>query len=179
MSSSDIRRILAFSLAVSTLAATVALPVQAGPEALFQGRVLLADGVSPRAGVTVALVDDHAQQIYRSDPTDSTGTFRIEGAPAGTYGLVAETPEGAFLAGAPVTLSEGANRPLALSLQPASEEGQPAPPAPPPKKELPPPKEKPGMATWKKWTIAGAITVTGLLLIEELTKESEKAASSF
>jgi hypothetical protein len=47
--------------------------------------------------------------------------FRIPAAEAGTYRLLAETPEGAFLAPDAVSLQSGDTRALALSLAPGSQ----------------------------------------------------------
>jgi hypothetical protein len=90
----------------------------ASSPATFRGRVLDADGVTPRTGVVVALYDPRTEGVVRSTPTDARGSFRIEGAAAGSYALLAETPQGAFLAAGEVRLSPGENRPLSLALQP-------------------------------------------------------------
>jgi hypothetical protein len=104
----------------------------ASSPATFRGRVLDADGVTPRTGVVVALYDARTEVVVRSTPTDARGSFRIEGAAAGSYALLAETPQGAFLAAGEVRLSPGENRPLSLALQPTPPDPPEVPPEVPP-----------------------------------------------
>ena len=85
--------------------------------ASFGGRVFTADGRTPRAGVVVTLVDESGQAARRSQPTNPEGGFMIKGADAGTYHLLVETSDGAFVAPEPLAVKAGDNPPLALSLR--------------------------------------------------------------
>jgi hypothetical protein len=158
MTPSLCRRTLALALTATTALLFVPAPVLAAGEAQLAGRVFDADGATPRSGVVVTLVDPASDASVSSAPTSHEGTFRIEQAPAGTYRVLAETPEGAFLAADPVDLQPGSNQPLSLTLKVA-----------------------PGMdgttgskmKTWKKWLIAGGIAVGALFLINEVTDETD------
>ena len=119
-----------FTLALAAILAIQSSLAAAPVSAELVGRVVSADGVTPRRGVVVALFDETTRAIYRSEPSAPSGGFRIAGAPAGNYRVVAEASEGAFVAGSPVRLAAGANPPLSLALQPAPEPTPPAPPTP-------------------------------------------------
>jgi hypothetical protein len=154
------RRALALTLAVTTLLFLVPAPVRAADDGELSGRVFQTDGVTPQAGVVVHLYDEGTEQIYSSDPTTDEGTFLIGQAPAGTYSLVAETGEVAFLAADELELQAGDNEPLALTLKTApAQTGQ---------------QQQSNMKPWAKWVIAGAIIVTGLFLIYEVTKDDDE-----
>ena len=89
----------------------LAVSIASGADTSFTGRVFRADGVSPRSGVVVTLFDAQNQQRWVSQPTNSEGTFSIEAAPVGTYGLIADTSAGSFLAASTIQLAPGVNRP--------------------------------------------------------------------
>ncbi len=127
--------------------------------ASFRGRVVAAGGGAPRAGVVVALVSpSSAEAIYRSSPTDDRGVFRVEGVPAGSYRLLVETPDGAFLASDPLELKAGSNRPVSLALRANSpaEEGA----------------SGQNQSRWQKWVIVGGIVVGALIVVDALTEEN-------
>jgi len=149
-----------------------ALGATSAGNARFEGRVFGADGVSPRPGVVVALFDEGSGGVFRSDPTDEAGAFRIDAAPAGSYAVVTEAPEGSFLAGDNVELASGTNRPLSLTLT-----------ATPPTRSLAPGQtqsgQKSGPSAAVKWGITGGIALAALFLINELTDDSEETASDF
>jgi len=167
MAPSFFRRCVAGAL-VLTMALLVAnLPALAGSNAVFRGRVLEADGVNPRPGVVVTLVDESAQKTYDSAPADARGYVRIDTAPAGTYAVVAGASEGAFLAADALTLNSGANKPLALALKAnaqtrAGTQGSGG--------------NK--MAAWLKWTIVGGIVVGALIVADAMTKDETSASPS-
>jgi len=172
------RRALAATLILTTFLAVTAFPVLAVDGASLSGRIVAADGVTPRAGVVVALFDEQSRTTYRSDPSSTEGAFNIAEAPAGSYRMLAETSEGAYLASNQFQLEPGQNRPVSLSLDPQTDptgdeggaggEGDPAADEQAAKKD--------GLPTWARWVIAGAILVGGVLVIEELTKEEEPAS---
>ena len=120
MTLSNSRRILALILTLFTAAMSAVAPVAAAEQAIFSGRVLNPDGISPRDDVVVSLLNVETREVFSSSPTSDDGTFRIETAPPGSYRLAAETPEGAFVAPGAVDLQAGANKPLAFKLAPGA-----------------------------------------------------------
>ena len=172
MSRSRFQRVLAVALILIVTPVVVATPALSAGNAQFGGRVFQADGVTPRTGVVVALVDAETQQVYRAEPTNDEGAFALEAAPAGTYNLLAETDEGAFLASDSIRLNEGANRSLALSLDPSGYNAQGSTPSSAGSSGS-------GMPNWAKGLIAGAIGVAALLVINEAGDDVEEPASTF
>ena len=165
MSFSFIRR-----FAASAVVLVLALPLAnlssfAGANALFRGRVLDANGVSPRPGVVVTLVDETRRKTFDSAPADARGYFRIDTAPAGTYAVVARASEGAFLASEGVTLVPGPNKPRALALKSGAAEGSGGGAANAAK-----------IANWMKWTIIGGIAVGALVVADAITSDEPSAS---
>ena len=168
MAPSFSRRFVAGALVVTMALLVANLPALAGSNAVFRGRVLEADGVNPRPGVVVALVDDNGGKTFESAPADDRGYFRIDSAPAGTYAVVARASEGAFLAADAMTLNPGANKPVALSLKANAAAGSTG--------TANPQQEK--IAPWLKWVIVGGIAVGAIIVADNITKE-ETPASGF
>ena len=158
------RRLLASTVAVATLLVSSALPISAADFGTLSGKVTDNDGITPRAGVVIALVDDTTKTIIRSEPTNDQGVFRIGEAPVGDYKLLAETDNGAFLASNQFDVQAGSNRPVALKLQPAD--------------TIPNATIAPGQNTgaggtsWWQWVIAGTIAVVGLVVVADASDES-------
>jgi hypothetical protein len=141
----------------------------AAPSSLA-GRVMAQNGADPRPGVVVTLVEPGSERAYRSSPTDARGAFAIDAAPAGSYALVVEAPEGAFLAARNLELAPGVNRPLSLALKPGKQ-GEAPPSAPPPTAAKPE-----GLPTWAKWVIAGGIIVGGAIVVDAVAGDSNEAS---
>ncbi|NIM01263.1 MAG: hypothetical protein GTO30_10430 [Acidobacteria bacterium] len=158
MTSPRIRRALAFPLAIATFFVASVAPVVHAEDALLAGRVMETDGFTPRSGVVVALVDEESRTIYRSEPTDQDGTFRIDTAPAGGYKLLAETDDGAFLASNDFQLGAGENKPVALKLTPGASNSTIAP------------GQAGAGASWWQWAIAGSIIILGLLVVSDASE---------
>ena len=175
MSWSTLRRSTAAALIFGLVTMTSSRVLMAGAPSTLSGRVLMQDGVEPRPGVVVALVEPASEVAYRSSPTDARGAFTIDAAPAGDYALLVEAPEGAFLASSQMQLAPGVNRPVSLALKPGKQ-GEPPAPAPAPAAAPAEPK-KGGPPTWAKWVIAGAIVVGAAIVVDAVTKSDE--ASSF
>jgi len=144
-------------------------PLLAAEGAVLSGRVLNADGVTPRSGVVVLLVDLQERLEYRSSSTSGEGAFKAT-APAGDYALLVETEAGAFLASDRLTLLPDGNRPLALTLQETSGEQITAPGWAQQSSDMP---------LWAKISIAGVIAVAALVIIDEVTSDSERNATDF
>jgi hypothetical protein len=147
-------------------------PLMAGGNADFSGRVYQPDGVAVRADVVVILLDIDRGKEFRSAPTTEDGAFRITSAPAGSYTVVIESPEGAFLAADSLELASGANRPLALRLD-ASAKGPRSLPG------LAQTSSNSGMATWAKWIIVGGIGIASVIVINEVTDDDDPPSSPF
>jgi len=156
------RRLLASNLTVALLVFATFVPTGAAEGSVLTGRVMDSDGFTPREGVVVALVDNENHRVYRSEPTSPEGSFEIGSAPAGGYKLLAETGDGAFLASNDFKLGAGDNDPVALKLTPAA--------------QLPTatiaPGQTGGESNWWQWAIAGAIVVTGLLVVSDASESS-------
>ena len=71
----SLRPILASVLA---LVLGVSVTASSAPGGVVTGKVLADDGVTPRAGVVVALFDPDTSAEFRSAPTDAAGAFRVE-----------------------------------------------------------------------------------------------------
>ncbi|MCH7780290.1 MAG: carboxypeptidase regulatory-like domain-containing protein [Acidobacteria bacterium] len=167
MTSLVARRLLAFHLAIATFVFVCFVPVVHAESALLSGRVMETDGFTPRSGVVVALVDDEGRRVYRSDPTNEDGAFRIDSAPAGGYKLLAETDQGAFLASNDFRLAPGENQPVSLKLTPAD----------PTSNVTIAPGQTGGGKNWWQWVIAGTIIVAGLLIVSDASSSDEPQGS--
>lgn len=161
------------SLATALIAGLVVLSspgaLFAAPGSTLTGRVLAGDPQGARPGVVVALVDTDSQAVYRSAPTDDRGAFRVEAPRAGTYAVLVEAPEGAFVASSGVALAPGLNRPVSLALEPGRAGEPPATTSR---------RSKGGVPTWAKWVIAGGLVVGAAIVVDAVTK-SDKEASTF
>lgn len=161
-----VRRVSALVLTV-VLAAAPALASGSAPASL-NGKVLGADGVSPRAGIVVELVDTADGSAVATSTTDGDGVFRLAEAPEGTYGLVARTDSGVFVATDELALDAGANRPVSLTLSEAMPPVAPGQAA-----------QTGGLPSWARWTIAGTIAVAAAFVIVEASDDVEEPASGF
>jgi hypothetical protein len=166
MTPSRCQRVLALSLTLTIALFLTPLPAWSAADAQFGGRVFQQDGSTPRSGVVVTLYESVTERTFSSSPTDELGFFNIDKAEPGSYALLAETTEGAYLSGDAVDLQPGPNKPLALTL--ASTAPKTAPGAATPGG---------GMATWKKWTIAGAIGAAGLFLAADISEDVKEDVS--
>src|SRR5262245_36982191 len=163
MSRALTRRLVAVSLTVSVLGLSSGpLLAQAPSGSRLSGRVLAENGSDARAGVVVALVDTKAEKVFRSEPTDARGAFRVDAPAAGRYALLVEAPEGAFLASDGLELAAGLNKPVALALKPGKGGRQETPPAAP----APTPPPAGGLPSWAKWVIAGGIVVGAAIVVD-------------
>lgn len=164
MSQNRTRRNLAVALAMTIVLVSVELPTLAADDGAVRGRVFAEDGVTPRDGVIVRLEDPQGTVTFDSEPTTDDGSFRIAGAPAGRYALLARDDDRVFVASDDFEVSATENSPVSLSLQAGVGLA-------------------PGQTTtkksrsWSDYVIAGAIAVAGLYLIYEVTKSDEDPVS--
>lgn len=189
------RRLLAVTVAALLVWLPAAGGATAADTALLRGRVVSADGVTPRAGVVITLVDDERGSVFRSKPSDDRGVFHLDSARPGRYTLVAEVPEGAFVAANKVNLQAGRNPAVALALQPTeaqeespkeespAEEGKPAAEEEAEASEettpLPPPaEEEEGLSPVVKGVIAGVVGLVAVATVY-LASEEEDPGSPF
>jgi len=173
MLSPALRRSTAAALAFGLITLTSSGALLAGSPSTLTGRVLTQNGADPRAGVVVTLIEPVSERAFRSSPTDARGAFTIDAAPAGSYALVVEAPEGAFLAASNLQLAPGLNSPLSLALKPGKQ-AQPPAQAPPQDANA---KKKGALPTWAKWVIAGGIVVGAAIIIDAVTSSDD--ASTF
>jgi hypothetical protein len=166
-----LRRSTAVASLIGLVTMTSSGVLMAGSPSSLTGRVVTRDGADPRAGVVVTLVEPASEKAYRSAPTDARGAFSIDAAPAGSYALVVEAPEGAFLASSHVQLAPGVNRPVSLALKPGKQ-GEPPAGTPPP-----PDPAKGDTPTWAKWVIAGAVIVGAAVVVNAVTSDQQEASS--
>lgn len=165
---SIVRRFIAASAVLSLALTSAAIPVPAGAGAVLAGRVTASDGASPRGDVVVHLLQEGRATAVTSAATDARGAFRMDPTPAGTYRVLVEAPEGAFLAGEAISLADGEDpAPVLLALRQEEPPAEPAP-APPPA-----PVAQEGLPTWAKWTIVGGIAIGAAFVINEVTDEDE------
>jgi hypothetical protein len=187
------RRLLAVTVAALLVWLQAAPGAVAADTALLRGRVVSADGVTPRAGVVITLVDDERGSVFRSRPSDDRGVFNLDSARPGRYTLVAEVPEGAFVAADKVNLAAGPNPAVALALQPAEPQETDSQDSPPeegiPAEEdqgaeasdatlPPPPVEKEGLSPVVKGVIAGVVGLVAVATVY-LASEEEDPGSPF
>jgi hypothetical protein len=147
-------------LALLTVALILAVSPAWAVDATFSGRVFEADGLTPQSGVTVNLIEGEGRTVYSSESTGANGTFVIDGAPVGSYSLLVETPQGAFLSPVPLELHEGANKPLALSLN-ASNTGL---------------GNEGGIDGWAQWLIIGLLIFGGLYVASSVANGSSSGS---
>ena len=165
---------IVFAIIAGLLSLQAGAPARADDLATLEGRVISADGATPRAGVVIALHGETGERLFASTASNGNGAFRIDAARPGRYTLVAEAAEGAFIAADSVVLAAGANPPLALALKPTPEIA----PALLQDDALPvAPQANTGLSPAAKWGIAGVIVVGAAAVFTIL--DDEKKASDF
>lgn len=170
MSSASWRRATS-CLLVTSLSMFLVGPMAGEPATVFSGKVLGAGGTTPREGVIVRLVGATPDTSYAAQPTGNDGAFRLEGAPAGSYRVVAEAAEGAYLAADGFELAAGANRPVALTLAQTAPDFQTD-------STTTGSTATGGLPTWAKWTIVGGIALVALWAIDSVTEDEDETVAS-
>ena len=170
MLSESLRRATAWAVIASVSFLLVGGANAAEPVTVFTGKVFRSADATPIGGAVVRLVGPSPEASYAAAPTGADGAFRLEGARPGSYRVLAETADGAYLAADGYELEPGTNRPVALTLggEPANQQASAAPAAQPQK----------GLPTWAKWTIIGGIAILGLWAIDSVTSDEEETPSS-
>jgi hypothetical protein len=134
--------------------------------AIFQGRVVAEDGVSPIEGVVIKLAMRETGTLYSSSPSNRDGAFRLDTAPEGTYAVLAQAADGAYLAAESIQLKSGQNQQVAVMIRPQAELA----PAQGGASSLP---------LWGKIVIGGTLTLAALAIIDGVSNDSEPAATPF
>jgi hypothetical protein len=166
------RRFTATTVILAVIAFVVVSPVWADTNAVFTGKVLESDPPAPKAGVVITLVEPSSEKTYSSTATGADGLFRVDSAPAGSYRVVAETPQGAYLATDAVDLSAGDNRPVSLTLGSAAPNYQSTSDAGGQQSQ------GGSLPTWAKWVIVGGIVVIGAAAVASVTSDDDETPSS-
>jgi hypothetical protein len=170
MSCNALRRVIAIALVMPTVALPLYGPApSAGTGSVFQGRVVAADGLTPRAGVVVRLVSAEPARTLASAPTNDEGRFRIDVAPPGTYTLEAEAHEGLYVLGERLAIHEGPNTPLQLTLKNLDAAPDPAAPR----------GGAGDLSPVVKGVIAGVLVVAAFFLLDDATEDEASAAVPF
>lgn len=105
------RRALALVLALAFVAASN--PAFAAAPAHLEGSIV-AD--APLAGARVELADRQGAIVAGADVA-STGTFKVEAIPAGTYRLAVTTPAGVYAVASTVTLAPGSRQKVQVAVK--------------------------------------------------------------
>ena len=131
------RRVMVFGLVVSLSGFSFGLG-QTLPAGHLSGRIFVADGVTPRAGVVVKAANLSTSQIFTSSRTDGSGRYALEGLPSGQYQIAVETGEGLYVNRDQVPVLKGRKTLFSLALTRGSAKDEPPPPDNPPGQEPPP-----------------------------------------
>ena len=160
-----LRPVVALCLATALTITLVPAPAWASMSGELVGRIVQADRVTVVEGVTVVLVDPQSMAEYRSLPTGEFGAFKVE-APAGTYVVLVETAEGAYLAADSLEVAAGTNAPLSVTLDAAIAAPSLA-------------QSGSGLATWSKWLIVGGIAIGAAFAFDSVSDDKEPPSSPY
>ena len=89
----------------------------AAGQAQLRGRVSAIDGASV-AGATIIAYHLPSERVFRSEVTDSSGSFSILDLPYGYYDLAVQTPTGLFVADQVVNLPPSGKASVNMTLSP-------------------------------------------------------------
>ena len=165
MNDTRIQRILGTVLTVALILVAVPSTTLAGT-AVFQGKVVADDGVTPLEGIVVRIGVQATGAIYDSAPTNAEGAFRVDSAPAGNYAVLAQRGDVGFLAAENLELSDGENPPVAIMIRPANLLA----PAQTTASELP---------MWGKIGIGGTIAVLLWAVFDKTTEDGVDSETPF
>ncbi len=126
-----VRRLMVLGLVVSLSGVPLSF-AQTGVSAGFlTGRIFVADGVTPRAGVVVKAANLSTSEVFTSTQTDKSGRYSLADLPSGRYQVAVETHEGLYVNQDQVPVLKGRKTLFSLALNPASVlEDPPAPEEP-------------------------------------------------
>lgn len=159
------RRILGTVLVVALVLLSAPATTLAGT-ALFQGRVVAEDGVTPLEGFVVRIGTEETATVYDSEPTGTDGAFRLDSAPAGSYAVLAQRGETGYLAAENVNLESGVNPPVSILIDTTAELA----PASTTASELP---------MWGKVAIGVTIAVLTWAIFEDTSEEGLDSETPF
>jgi hypothetical protein len=159
----------AVGVLAALLATVLSLPPAWSQEpASWAGRVFQGDGVTPRSGVVVSLLDAEGQRAVRSSPTRDDGGFVIDRVPAGSYAVAVETEQGAFVSPDLLDLAPGVNQPVGLALRSGPIDA-----------ELPYGLGEPGgLSTLGQWLLAGSIFVLGIFALHQISESDSSPTAT-
>ncbi len=140
------RRLIVFGLVVSLTGVPLTFGQTARSESGYlTGRIFVADGVTPRAGVVVKAANLSTSQVFTSTQTDGSGRYSLTDLPSGQYQIAVETGEGLYVNQDQVPVLQGRKTLFSLALSPSTAQENP-PQENPPSQEPPqaqPPAQNP------------------------------------
>jgi hypothetical protein len=139
------RRLVVFGLVVSLSGVSLTRGQMVPAAGYLSGRIFVADGVTPRAGVVVKAANLSTSQVFTSTRTDGSGHYALTGLPSGQYQIAVETGEGLYVNQDQVPVLKGRKTLFSLALNRGAAQDEPPPPANPPAQE-PPPAQPPPQA---------------------------------
>ena len=155
------QRTLAVTLATALVLFTLPTTTFAGG-ALFQGKVVTEDGVTPVEGVVVRLALKETGTVYDSNPSTTDGGFKVDNAPVGEYEVLAQHGDVGYLTAESVNLKEGENKNVSIVIQVA--------PAQTTASKLP---------LWGKIAIAGTIIILTAAVFDKTGDEGNDSVTPF
>jgi hypothetical protein len=152
-------RALAGCLALAMSGALAPLHAAAAGTATVSGTILSVSDRSPLAGARLYLGDPATGDVFPSAPADPDGKFVVAELPPATYEVAVGLDRGLYLVPERITLASGAERTLALAVDP---ETPPVPPSDPPDS---------GLGLWSN-PLTAALLVLGSALVVGAAVES-------
>ena len=155
------RSILGTVLVITLVLMTASSATMAGT-AVFQGKVVAEDGLTPVEGVVISIALEESGSIYDSSPSAKDGAFRLETVPEGEYEVLARHNGVGYLAAEGIDLEEGTNKPVAIVIRTA--------PANTTVSQLP---------MWGKVAIGVTIGILALAVFDETGEEGNDSITPF
>jgi len=87
-------------------------------QTLMQGKVVDSAGKRGVEGAVVLAYHLSTEQMFRSEPTSSNGSYRIEGLPSGYYDLAVDGPDGLFVGSNVVNVPPGSKAVINFTMTP-------------------------------------------------------------
>jgi len=126
------RRLVVFGLVLSLSGIPLSFGQSGRSLGYLTGRIFVADGTTPRAGVVVKAAHLSTSQVFASTRTDGSGRYSLAELPSGQYQIAVETGEGLYVNQDRVPVLQGRKTLFSLALNPAAAQDNPPPPENPP-----------------------------------------------